>query len=178
MLGLNFEYDNNRTSRLDFPPLFQFPRHSQGYKGINVFRFFELQSQSSKSCHGSVSQQLTTSSMASNRLYIMWGSYYDQIFLHGVVPLGFLAFYYVRWGTVLFRKNKNSAEMPILIKLSANWMSDFAFDLIHFSTFTNPGVIQVSYLSFVSGFPLLWETVLTPTMSDLPPSRDRVAKQE
>ena len=51
---------------------------------------------SDTACSGEVTNSLTTSDMASSRLYIMWGSYYDQLFLQGIVPIVALAFCYVK----------------------------------------------------------------------------------
>ena len=59
-------------------------------------RFVELQPFSDTNCSGTVTTALTTSDLASSRLYIMWGSYYDQLFLHGFVPIVALAFCYVK----------------------------------------------------------------------------------
>jgi hypothetical protein len=65
---------------------------------IQHFRFFELEAASVEDSTGSVTISLTTSTMASNRVYIMWGSYYDQIFIHGILPLFILVFCYIRYG--------------------------------------------------------------------------------
>jgi hypothetical protein len=62
------------------------------------FRFFELEAASVEDSTGSVTISLTTSTMASNRMYIMWGSYDDQIFLHGILPIFILVFCYIRYG--------------------------------------------------------------------------------
>ena len=63
---------------------------------IHHVRFFELEPDSTEDSTGSVTISLTTSIMASNRMYIMWGSYYDQILLHGILPLLVLVFCYIR----------------------------------------------------------------------------------
>jgi hypothetical protein len=61
-----------------------------------LLRFVELKPISDTDCSGGVTTSLTTSDMASSRLYIMWGSYYDQLFLHGFVPIVALAFCYFK----------------------------------------------------------------------------------
>ena len=61
-----------------------------------LLRFVELKPNSDTDCSGVVTTSLTTSDMASSRLYIMWGSYYDQLFLHGFVPIVALAFCYFK----------------------------------------------------------------------------------
>ena len=61
-----------------------------------MLRFVELEPVSSTLCSGTVTSSLTTSTMASSWLYIMWGSYYDQLFLQGLVPILTLTFCYVK----------------------------------------------------------------------------------
>ena len=69
-----------------------------GMKDISdfLFRFLELKPLSTVSCSGTMSTSLTTSDLASSKHYIMWGSYYDQLFLQGIVPIMILAFCYVK----------------------------------------------------------------------------------
>jgi hypothetical protein len=43
-------------------------------------------------CSGSSYISLTTSTLGCNRIYIMWGSYYDQLFLQGILPFSILLF--------------------------------------------------------------------------------------
>ena len=72
------------------------------------FRFFELEQDIVEDSTGSVTISLTTSTMASNRMYIMWGSYYDQIFIHGILPLFILVFCYIRSELYMLKKNSQT----------------------------------------------------------------------
>eukprot|EP00092_Neocalanus_flemingeri_P041970 GFUD01045715.1.p1 GENE.GFUD01045715.1~~GFUD01045715.1.p1 ORF type:complete len:266 (+),score=78.40 GFUD01045715.1:95-892(+) len=47
--------------------------------------------------------------MASNSMYIMWGSYYDHLFLHGIVPLVLLGFCYFRISTTMSESSRGSS---------------------------------------------------------------------
>ena len=63
---------------------------------LNIYRFFELQPNTYRNCDGSLTFYLTTSTLGSSRIYIMWGSYYDQLFLQGALPFVLLLFCYIR----------------------------------------------------------------------------------
>ena len=61
---------------------------------LQRFRFFELEQDIVEDSTGSVSISLTTSTMASNRMYIMWGSYYDYSYM------GFFLFLFLYFATL------------------------------------------------------------------------------
>eukprot|EP00092_Neocalanus_flemingeri_P083115 GFUD01104276.1.p1 GENE.GFUD01104276.1~~GFUD01104276.1.p1 ORF type:complete len:222 (-),score=52.19 GFUD01104276.1:469-1134(-) len=71
--------------------------------------FLELHPVTTRDCYGSTSISLTTSNMASNSMYIMWGSYYDHLFLHGIVPLVLLGFCYFRISTTMSESSRGSS---------------------------------------------------------------------